>query len=229
MFKQTIFVQWKALRLALLPLTLAAFALPLASVQGTIAVPDSQGALEQAAGVLMALQTWLAFYPALAAIVGVSMALGVWGWDSQAKHVYALSLPVSRQKYVLSKLGSGALLVALPVGALWIGSLLASISVDIPEGLHTYPTAIAFRFLLASMIAYAAVFALASWSGRTALVAVSIFAGGLLMSDLAVSAAAATFAPDMAGMSPTAWVLEAMFRIPGPLGAFSGNWALIDV
>ena len=229
MFKQTLRLHWKALRLALLPLTMAAFALPLASVQGTIAVPAREGAMAQAAGILNALQSWLLFYPALAAILGVSVALGVWAWDGQAKHVYALALPVTRQKYVLSKLGSGALLVGIPVVALWVGSMLASASVEIPSGLNTYPAAIAFRFLLASLIAYSTVFAVAAWSGRSALIGISLLAGGLLVSDLMVSAAAATFAPELAGVSPTAWVLESMYHLPGPIGAFSGNWALIDV
>lgn len=229
MFKQILFVQWKALRLPLLPLTLAAFALPLAAVQGTVAVPARAGALEQGAGILVALQSWLGFFPALAAIAGTAVAMGVWAWDGQAKHVYALSLPMTRQRYVLEKLGAGAVLLAIPVAALWFGSILATASMEVPYGLNTYATSVAFRFLLASAVAYAAVFALAAWSGRGAVVAVTVVGAALLVSDLAVSGAAATFAPGVAGFSPTAWLLEAMLNVPGPFGVFSGNWALIDV
>ncbi len=229
MFKQILFVQWKSMRLALLPLTLAAFALPLMSVQGTLAVPSSSGVLDPGGGVLVVLQSWLAFFPSLAALAGIACALSAWSWDNQTKHVYSLALPVSRQKYVLNKLGAGALLVAVPGVALWGGSLLGTAFLDLPTGLHAYPTAVAIRFLLASLIAYTTVFALSAWSGRSALVAISVLAGALLFADLGVTTIAATMAPELSGFSPTAWVLESMARIPGPFGIFSGNWALIDV
>lgn len=228
MFKTILSVQWNAMKLPLLPMVIASFALPLASVQGRFLFAGAPQS-EQAASALTVLQPWLPFYPALAVIVGVATAMGIWAWDLQGKHVYALTLPMTRRHYVLLKMAVGASLVALPGAALWVGAVAATASVDVPSGLHAYPTAVAFRFGLASLLAYAAVFTLSAWSGRKAMVLVSVVGGALLLADVGVIAMASTFAPNLTGFSPTAWVLESLARTPGPLGLFTGNWSMIDV
>ena len=228
MFKKILLVQWSAMKLPLLPMVIAAFALPLASVQGRFLL--SLGTpTDRAASALMVLQPWLPFYPALAVIVGVSIALGIWAWDLQGKHVYALTLPMTRRHYVLLKMAAGASLVILPGVALWIGAMAATASADVPSGLNVYPTAVAVRFGLASLLAYGATFALSAWSGRKALIVVSLVAGALVLADVGVVALSGTFAPELTGFSPTAWVLESLSRTPGPFGLFTGNWSMIDV
>ena len=227
MFRQILRVQWSSIKVAMLPLVLAAFVLPLASVQGQVIGASS--AFDRAASVLATSQAWLPFFPALAALVGIAVALGAWAWDQQGKHVYALTLPLTRQKYVLMKLAAGAALVAVPGAALWIGAVAATATVDIPSGLHAYPTAVAIRFGLASLLAYSAVFAMSAWSGRRAITAISVSAGLLLLSEIGLRVAGGTWAPELAMFSPTAWVLEVAGTMPGPFGVFTGNWAMIDV
>jgi len=73
---------------------------------------------------------WLPFYPMLALAIGITLALSSWNWDHQLKHVYALSLPVTRLEYSLLKMGAGAALAMLPVIGLWIGAHVASMSLE---------------------------------------------------------------------------------------------------
>ena len=229
MFRQIVRTHWQGGRLALLPLIVAAFALPLAAVQGTLDFGSSASLHDQMGGVLFALQTWLPFFPALAALTGITMALTVWAPDHAGKHVYALSLPVSRRRYVLMKLGSGALLAVVPAAMMGLGALIATASIAIPTGLEAYPGLLAVRFLGASIIAYALTFALSAWSGRSAVATVAAIAGVLLVAEFATTGLASTVAPAMADFSPIAWVFESAIKIPGPFGVFAGNWAMIDV
>ena len=120
MFRKIFELQWAALKLPLLVFTIGSFALPLASVQGQLAVGSASG-WDQAATILTTMAMWLPFFPGLAALVGITVALGSWTWDQQGKHVYAYSLPLTRQRYVLLKMLAGAALLAVPSAALWDG------------------------------------------------------------------------------------------------------------
>ncbi len=221
-------VHWKQARLLLIPFVVAAFGLPLLLVQGFGATAADQSVSLDAYRMLAAYQVWLPYFPLLAGSIGAVIALTAWNWDHRYGHVYALSLPVARWEYAMLKMGAGAALVLLPAAGLWLGAHLASASVTLPEGLRAYPNHLAFRFFLASLVAYAVFFALASGTIRTTIWIVSAVLAVLLGAGL-IDTALAYYVPALDNtrlvFSLTGWLL----RAGGPLGVFTGNWALIDV
>ncbi len=234
MYQPMLFVHWKQVRFALIPFLLAAFGLPLLVVQG-LGGPDMSGATGAAAGPVMAYRViasyafWTPFFPGLAAATGIFLALSAWNWDHQAKHVYALSLPVPRWQYALLKMGAGAAIAILPAVALWGGALLASASVTLPSGLHAYPTALALRFLAAILLAYAAFFAAAAGTVRTTLWIVSAALAFVLFGNLVPQILTALGFESFARVDLVGAVGEALARMPGPFEVFTGKWMLIDV
>src|SRR5688572_432645 len=148
MARQLLFLHWKTVRWALVPFMVAAFALPLLSVQGmglggNVFQQDTVMALVGNA------DQWLVFFPILAAALGLVLGMSAWQLDHRYNHVYALSLPISRARYVTTKFGAGALLALVPAAALLAGSLVAMVAADIPEGLRAYPLQLTGRFLFA--------------------------------------------------------------------------------
>ena len=96
MFRQILFVNWKAARFGMIPFLLAAFALPLLTVQQARvkeALPET--ASVRGAELLHLVSLWTPLYPALALAIGAVLALMVWNWDHRGQHVYPLSLPLS--------------------------------------------------------------------------------------------------------------------------------------
>ena len=103
MFRMILFTQWKWSRLTLLPLVVAAFALPLLSVQGA---GNPQTTPWEARQLLNALQSWGVGYPVLATMIALFMAMTAWSADHRGRHVYALSLPIPRWHYALQRFGA---------------------------------------------------------------------------------------------------------------------------
>lgn len=224
MATQILLLHWKAVRLGLVPFVVAAFALPLISVQG---LGGSAPGLD-AYRVVDSFHLWLPLYPALAAGIGITLALSAWNWDHQGDHVYALSLPVARWEYALLKMGAGVVLALIPVAAMLGGSLVATASVDLPSGLHAYPVAVTVRFLLATLLAYAAMFAFAAGTIRTAVIALTVLVafpivGGFVFDFLA------NIYPALAPVSFGEVIYQGLFDLPGPFEVFTGSWMLIDV
>lgn len=220
---QILALHWKTVRWALAPFVIAAFGLPLLAVRG----PGPMGAGAYY-GLVDAAQLWLPLFPALAALTGAVLALSAWHWDHQQNHVYALSLPVSRTEYALLKLGGGALLALIPVGAFLAGSLTAVAAVELPSGLNAYPFSLSLRFLLATLVAYAFLFAFAAGTVKTTLVVLSAFLAFLVFGDIAVDFADGFF-PQLTGLSILEVFGDAVSDWPGPFQIFFGDWALIDV
>lgn len=225
MLRSMIFIHWKQANLALLPFVVAAFGLPLLSVQG---LGDGFADPWRNYQALAAAQLWLPLYPILAAAVGVTLALTAWNWDHQLGHQHALSLPMPRWRYALLKLGAGVALALVPTLAFWVSAHLAASSVTLPEGLRTYPDALAFRFLLAVLVSYAALFAAAAGTVRTTLIVVTALLGLLFVAGMA-SDLLIPFFPSLTGSNLTTWILQGMVERPGPFAVFTGNWSLIDV
>ncbi len=228
MYEPLLFIHWKQVRIALLPFAVAAFALPLLSIQGLGAPPGASGLALDAYRASAALEIWLPLYPTLAAALGVTLALSAWNWDHQLKHVHALSLPIPRWQYVLRKMAAGAALALVPALALWAGALLATASVSLPEGLHAYPTQLALRFLLATLVAYALLFALAAGTVRTTTVVVLGLTVFVILVGL-LAAPLATLFPTLDRVNLAQWLMESLVEAPGPLEVFTGTWSLIDV
>lgn len=218
MFKTILFTQWTWARSLLLVGTLAAFAIPIISV--------SNGDLTTASGVsvrafLMSLQSIGVVYPVLAGVLGLVLAVTAWGPDHRGRHVYALSLPVARWRYAFLRYAAGLALLAIPVIALWVSTLIAAASVKLPVGLTAYPTALSARFALAAVVAYSLFSAVAAGTSRTAAYILGAVAV-ILVSQLVF-----TFADT--GIDVISPTLDAVFIWPGPLAVFSGRWMLIDV
>jgi hypothetical protein len=232
MAREMVFLHWKAVRMGLVPFILAAFGLPLLAIQGTVLPVGMPSEAEgfYATFLLDAVSLWLPAFPALAAITGVTLALSAWNWDHQANHVYALSLPVSRARYALLKLGAGAVLALIPVTALLVGALIATAAVDLPSGLNAYPGALAVRFLFSTLLSYAVTFAAAAGTMRTTVIVLTASIGSLLVGDLVVDLiGAVTGSPAVQAWSFAGAVGDVLFAWPGPFHIFAGNWALIDV
>ncbi len=229
MFQQILYTQWKSVRSGLIPLAIASFGLPLLAVQD-LALPSDLPAdilALQAEFIFQRWQIWLVFFPVLASILGVVFALNAWSGDHEAGHIYSLTLPLPRWKYVLWKMGAGALLLLVPVTFLSVGSLVAAGSLDLAEGLHAYPFLFAQRFLMASLLAYGALFAMASGTMRTTVIVLSVlftvgFGGQLVTFYMS------EFIPSF-DWQLGVWLESAMLEWPGPFEVFFGNWNLIDV
>lgn len=223
MFRQILFVHWKAARFHLLPLLVVAFGLPLLSVQGL-------GQLEgrEIHSYLAIPQLWAGFFPFLAAVVGATVALTAWSWDHKHDHVYALSLPLPRWEYVLLKMGAGmALLLPLAV-ALWVGSVAAVAFLELPEGLHAYPHLLGLRFLMASTLAYGILFAMGGGTVRTAMFLVTGVLAIVVLGEIGAEALQRTY-PVLENFHFGGWIYDRLVTWPGPFEVFAGNWLLIDV
>src|ERR1043166_2153410 len=136
MFRAVLYAQWKWSRLIVVLGTVAAFAIPLLSLQGA-ARPDS-GAL-QAKELLQAVQSWGTLYPLLAAALGLLVAIAAWAADHRGRHIHALTLPLPRWQYVALRFGAGLALLTAPIVAVLIGALLGTVMATLPPGLQTYP------------------------------------------------------------------------------------------
>jgi hypothetical protein len=231
MFQQILFYQWKGSRWGMLPFVLAAFGLPILAVQGLLpvaGVPESESV--RASQLLLTLQTWAPVFPGLAAAVGSALALMIWNGDHRGEHVYPLTLPLPRWKYVLLKGGAGWVLLLMAVAVFWIGCLLATSFTGIPEGLRAYPSAITFRFLLAATLAFTFFFALAAGTMRTAVGVLCAWVGLVLAGELLLPflGSALNVVP-LENWRFMDWFLGVATSWPGPFEVYAGNWMLIDV
>lgn len=227
MYQPMLFLHWKQIKVALIPFVVAAFALPLLSIQGMGSAGDLDGAT--AAYVILASgQVWLPVFPVLAVSIGVTLALSSWNWDHQLNHVYALSLPLPRWEFTMLKMGAGVVLAMLPALGFWAGVHLAAASVALPAGLHAYPNALALRFFLSILLSYAAFFALAAGTVKT-----TVGVASALFLFLVVGGSLNGFLGNFFGFFQETNVVQAVFDLAtgshGPLEVFFGSWALIDV
>lgn len=216
MFRVILESQWKWARLFIVAGTVAAFAVPILSVQ-------SLGGPEPALSgdLLAAMQSWSVVYPTLAGALGLLAAMRAWAPDHAGRHVYALILPLPRWRYVWLRFSAGLVLLAAPASAIALGAVLATSIATLPAGLHGYPIGLAIRFTLALLVAYAVFFAISSGTARTAGLILALF-GALAATQVLASAA-------NLDLPIAVSALQGIFGWPGPLGIFAGRWMLIDV
>jgi hypothetical protein len=219
MYRQVLHALWSALRLPVVLLAVLAFAVPLLTVTYGGNLEDAPTG--RVAEWLFAAQQIGVLIPGLALLVGLLLGIGAWMHDHAGKHVYALSLPVSRGRYVWLRFAAGATLLLAPVATLGLGALIATLSVTLPSGIHAYPLQLTARFWLASLVCYAIFFAISISTRRAALVVLGLI-GGVLLGDLLLSALGA-------GASVTPTVFMWLTNWPGPLSILIGRWALFDV
>jgi hypothetical protein len=218
MFRVMLQSQWNWSKLLVTAAVIGAFALPVLSIQEAGIQEPSRWGL---ADLLVSMQSWSIWYAALAAGLGLILGNSAWASDHRGGHVYALSLPIARWRYVLLRFAVGAVLLAAPAIALWIGALVATASIELPEGLRAYPTALAGRFCLASLLAYSVFFAISSGTARIAGY-VLVVIGGIVAAQILLNAAGVN-------ADPISGLMNQLTSWPGPFEVFTGRWMLIDV
>jgi hypothetical protein len=230
MFQQLLYIHWKGVRFGLLPFILMAFGLPLLVVQGlTTNSPDPEMVNLMAERMLRSIGSWTPAFPLLAALTGIVLALSAWSWDHKGDHVYPLSLPLARWHYVLMKMGAGAVLLVLPCFTLWLGALLATSFLDIPEGLRAYPSAVAVRFLITALLLYALLFAMAAGTLRTTIWVLLVFVVLLVSAGFVADFLGGTVLPGFQSSTLMNWFLDRLLNWPGPFEVITGSWMLVDV
>jgi hypothetical protein len=230
MFQQLLFVHWKGARFGLLPFVLMAFGLPLLVIQGlTSNSADPEMVSPIAVHMLHVFQIWAPLFPLLAALTGIVLALSAWSWDHKGDHVYPLSLPLARWRYVLMKMGTGVVLLVLPCFAFWLGALLATSFLDIPEGLRAYPSAVAVRFLITALLLYALLFAMAAGTPRTTIWVLLAFVVLLVSAGFVADFLGGTVLPGFQSSMLLEWLLDRLLNWPGPFEVITGSWMLVDV
>ena len=97
---------------------------------------------------------WSPGYPVIALAAALALAAGAWWPDHRTKHVYALTLPVARSRYLWLRYVAGLALLLLIGASLLVGSLLATMRITLPALLEAYPVGLTLRFCLAGLSAY---------------------------------------------------------------------------
>lgn len=219
MYAQVLRAQWLTSRQIVVTFIVLAFGVPLAAV--FYGANLTLGDTGRVAGWLRAAESFGIAIPVVALFLGVSLGMSAWAADHAGRHVYALTLPVSRPHYVLLRFGAGATLLVPPVLAMGLGAVVASLAVDLPAGVHAYPLQLTARFALASLACYAIFFAISVATKQALLFTLGVI-GGVGLADLLVKA--------LGGETQVAeTLLFALTRWPGPLSILIGRWALFDV
>ncbi len=225
MFKEVLRSQWKWAGGVILLCAVAAFAIPIISMQNTSIEPTTSNPniirSLVAQQFLTTMERWSPLYTLLAACMGLALATLAWAADHRGRHVYALVLPIARWRFVLMRYTSGALMLALPVTLLLLGALLAVSTTALPEGLTAYPVALTVRFGLAALVAYSLFFAISAGTTKTALFVLAPL-GVLVVADLILTATGTS-------MSLTSNTAEWLLGRTGVFEVFTGRWLLVDV
>ena len=158
----------------------------------------------------------------LALLTGAVVAAQGYGLDDRVGHVYALSLPVTRLRFLTLRALAAFALLALPAAAIWIGGALTAGQVDVPPSIRAYPGALALRALLAAWLAHSCMFALRYSAGRRAKVVFFVMLVALLL-----AAASSVVLPASRELFSRAG--NFLVSHPGPFGVFFGRWTLFDV
>lgn len=217
MFRAVLWSQWRESRLAMVVLAGIALAVPLLSLRGAGAATDPWASWD----LLRATAQWGTGYPVLALGAAIALAAGAWWPDHRTKHVYALTLPVSRARYLLLRYAAGLTLLLVIAVILAASTIIATMRVSLPAFLHAYPGGITVRFFLAGLSAYTILFGLMGLTPRM----VRLVAAAFLLLVLA------SIVADLAslGWNPLATVADALLSPYSPLVIFRARWMLIDV
>lgn len=217
MFAMVIRTQWNWTRDAVIGFAALAFVFPALAWRLASTASGGPDSLQVMDG-FAALGPMLGFLALMGPFV---LAALPWGIDHETKHVYPLSLPITWQRWVAMRFAAGAITLLVPALALYLGSRLTLGMLELPPLLRGYAAALAFRFLLACLVAYGLTFALQYLAGKRA-AAVALI---ILLSCTAIIMVLAVL-----GMSDVAAAIgRAVFEWPGPLAIFVEPWTLIDV
>lgn len=217
MFAQVLYTQWKWAKTELFLYVLAAFLIPTIIIRIGFSYVDTYSIRS-----VLGVGTYTGvFFAALALLCAFGLAWRPYILDAGLKHVGPLSLPISWGQFVRLRFLAGATLLAIPALAVWFGGLLATASVTVPPTLHSYPGGLAVRFYLASLVAYAAAFALQYVAGKHAVRVALIFF--FVVTIVEVAGQFLGYGSMLTG----AWNL--LTNWPGPFSVFAARWMLLDV
>ena len=220
MFRAMLRAQWIWSRSIMWFFLAAGFSLPVLTVpmtmRGTGAGSYNAGFVQagEFIGLLVALTVSLA---------AVALALQNWSSDERGRHIYALSLPIERHRFLLYRLSGSFVHLGLVALAIWLGGLVATALLELPESLRAYPTSLAVRALLAAWLVHAlsCTYFLAT-GARARLVS---FLGVVTVAVLLILPIG-TF-PARADLLLTG--ARALVSPHGPLGILVSRWSFIDV
>lgn len=211
--------QWRSARGVLLILALVVAFLPFQLLQAS----EGASGVYSVGDLVSRSAMFSVFYQMTALVAGLILAFSCWQPDLATRHVYALSLPVPRWRYVLSRFAAG-LALHLPVAiTLAIAAGIACALAPIPPVLHAYPVSLALRWLLGAAVVFSIIFALLTLSVRMSRIVVIVLLG-LLVADLTLVAVGVTQSPVIFD------TLTSLVRSDsGPAGGFMMRWMLLDV
>ncbi len=217
MFAMIVRTQWSWTRASVGGFSLLALFFPAISWR-IFASSRGDEAVMQVMNGFAALGPMLGFLAVLGPFV---LAALPWTIDHEAKHVYALSLPVTWARFVWMRFAAGAITMVLPALALYVGCRGVLAMLELPPLLRAYPAALSLRFLIACLVAYGVTFALQYLAGRRAAVVVLVSLLGMGVVAVALT---------LMGLSEAVTAFgNFMFDWPGPLAIFVEPWTLIDV
>ena len=219
MFGKILKAQWTSVRVVVIAFSVIAFTIPLASVfyGGSLVL----GSEFQVTAWLYNASIVGQAIPITALALGVLLGMAAWTADHAGRHVYALSLPIPRWRFVMMRFGAGATLLAAPVIALGAGASLAAMAVHLPEGVHAYPMQLTLRFALSALLMFAIFFTISIGTRRVVLGVLGTL-GGMALADILLNAVGFN-------TSIVSGFYTLLTHWPGPLAILMGRWALFDV
>jgi hypothetical protein len=216
-YAQMLKTQWTWSRTAVLGLGVITFALPALIWR----LAGMGGGPYAAFALIQGFQMMGASLALLSLGGGAVIAATPWTIDAEAKHVYALALPIAWPRFVAIRFGIGILLLLIPVLALYLGAWFIVLRIDLPDVLRAYPGGLALRYFTALAIAYAMTFAVQYIFGKraSAVVVISLVAFAILSIVLSILGEGGRFS----------WIGSWLFDWPGPFAIYTEPWKLIDV
>jgi hypothetical protein len=193
--------------------TVATALLPLLTVQG---LPWTEDLYVDRIGFLLRQSTAFSpFYPAVAVALGALFAGANWLPDATGRWVYAFTLPISRPRLALLRLGAGAILMLPALASLWIVGMIAGKVAGLPPVIQTHPGALTLRFAAATMVVYACA-SLLTLLGRKVWYLAAALAVLLIFNGF--------------GLGLFTGLMDALFLHPlSPFHALAGYWLFLDV
>ncbi|MHB1096444.1 MAG: hypothetical protein ACYC3F_09735 [Gemmatimonadaceae bacterium] len=220
MFRAVLYTQWKWSRPAILLAVLVAGYIPVAALRS---MPYKSADTYYIPMLYQSITAASMYYQWLALFVAVIVAISAWQADGQRQHVYALSLPVPRWRFVLLRFGAGAALLGVVAAAVGLFGGVAAAIAPLPPMLHAYPIGLAVRFWLGSLIPFGLIFALLVSNPRRVRLVVAGVAT-IIVVDMALATIGVIEKPVVFGT-----IVDAIYSGRGPLAAFLSKWMLVDV
>jgi hypothetical protein len=202
---------WRDSRWMLLFLAACAVVIVRGAVHLAVAPPPVQ----EPERILVETQFWGLMMPVLAFTAATLLSIITWWPDRRGWWVYALTLPVRRERYALMRAGAGGLVLGGLALAFAVTVAVCARGAVVPDGLQLYASGVILRFTLALLVSHAlwTMFALVGRPVAWAVVGLVVVAIGL----------------ELVGVHVIGGILDALTGRWSPLHVLSGRWMLIDV